>query len=134
MKIYLGLVFGLLSVVMSAQDCMLNIGGKDKETIIEIFQLNEEQQTKLETWSAELAVKTKLIEDQSALLFKEHPQSNEQEMNTLATKYKAYQDQMVALSKEYDSKLLALFNERQYQRYVDLCKAAYLKPLVVSGE
>ncbi|MDC6352508.1 hypothetical protein PP178_13185 [Zeaxanthinibacter sp. PT1] len=35
------------------QDCTLGIGGKDTSLIVQVFQLNKEQQLKLEEWSGE---------------------------------------------------------------------------------
>ncbi len=119
------------SMVFSQQleDCTLGLGGKDRQTIIEIFQLNEEQQLKMEAWAAQLQTQNKLVEDQIKELFDKHPQSTTEDLNTLAGKYDVLKSQLVSASKEYDRKLLALFNQRQYERYEALCKAAYRRPL-----
>ena len=113
------------------EDCTLGLGGKDTETIIKIFQLNEEQQAKMETWSAELQTQNKLIEDQVQELFAKHPQSTPDELNTLAGKYDVLKNKIVTISREYDLKLLTLFNQRQYERYEALCKAAYRRPMTI---
>ncbi|MEL6918539.1 MAG: hypothetical protein AAFO99_12505 [Bacteroidota bacterium] len=125
------LVFGLLFVTGSAQECTLDIGGKNTETIIKIFQLNEEQIGKMEMWQGELDIKTKDIEDQIRQLMEKHPQKTPEDLTLFAKKYDALKDQMVNTSKAYDTKLIAIFNERQYQRYVDLCIEALRTPIVV---
>ncbi|QLG46278.1 hypothetical protein [Costertonia aggregata] len=116
---------------MIAQDCTLSIGGKDKDIIVQVFQLNEEQITQLETWQAELAIKNKLIEEQLQLLLDEHPQSTQEDLTNLAKKYKTKEQELVRISVGYDKKLLGIFNERQYQRYIELCEEALRKPLKV---
>ncbi|MGB5821612.1 MAG: hypothetical protein WBG90_19175 [Saonia sp.] len=132
--IYSLLVLGVVCFFGNAQDCTLDIGGKSSETIIKIFQLNEEQIGKMESWSAQLNTETSLIEDQIKLLLDEHPQETPDDLALLAKKYNTLKEQIVNTSKEYDKKLIALFNERQYQRYSDLCHAAFRKPIMVNPE
>ncbi|WP_411031421.1 hypothetical protein [Spongiimicrobium sp. 3-5] len=124
------LIFGLLCCFGRAQDCTLNIGGKDAGTIVEIFQLNEEQQSQMQTWQVALETETASIEAEIKELMDKHPQETNEELADLAKKYNVLKHKMVNTSKMYDKKLLGLFNERQYQRYVDLCKAAIRDPLV----
>ena len=110
-------------------DCTLSIGGKDTEVLTRVFQLNDEQIKTMELWIGELQTQSKLAEDQIKELFDNHPQSTHEELETLSKKYKVIKDQMVANSKRYDKKLLALFNPKQYQRYVELCDEAIRSPL-----
>lgn len=127
-------VFLFMMFCISAQDCTLDIGGKNRKTIVDIFQLNAQQKTTMETLRAELEIETKSIEDEIKELFNEHPQSTPEELLVLADKYKVLQQKMVNTSKESDKKLLAVFNERQYQRYLELCHEAFRKPIMVVPE
>ena len=118
--------------VSAQQNCTLGVGGKNTETISKVFQLNEEQQATMQELIGELEIKNKLIDDQIKKLFDEHPQSTQEELETLAKKYKVLQQKMVIISEEYDKKLLSTFNERQYRRYVDLCSEVFRKPFLVT--
>lgn len=129
-------IFPLLAALLfclgaSAQlpDCTLGIGGKDAEVLTKVFQLNEAQINSMEVWMGELQTQNKLVEDEIKTLFDTHPQSNQEELENLARKYKALQDKMVATNKSYDRKLLGLFNPKQYERYVALCNEALRRPL-----
>jgi predicted phage gp36 major capsid-like protein len=121
----------LLFQAALSQDCTLGIGGKDTETIIEVFQLNAEQRARMEDFRAAMSVETKVIEEEEKMLLEKHPQTTADDLTKLAEKYKALQARLMAISITYDKKLLALFNERQYQRYVSLCREALRKPLVL---
>ncbi|KAG1654413.1 Dihydroorotate dehydrogenase (quinone) [Nymphon striatum] len=44
-----------------AQDCTLNIGGKNTEALVGVFQMNEEQIGQMETWRAELNIEIKVF-------------------------------------------------------------------------
>lgn len=115
-------------------DCTLGIGGKDTEILIQVFQLNEEQKSAMNIWIGELEIANKLNEDKIKLLFEKHPQSTQEDLETLAKKYKVLKDQMMASSKSYDQKLLGLFNPKQYQRYVELCSEALRNPIAPIAE
>jgi len=131
-KYYMSFFVALVLFHMSYSqlpDCTLGIGGKDTQVIVQVFQLNEEQLTKMEAWIGELEVENKLLEDQIQKLLADHPQQSHEDLATLAKKYKVLKDQLVAVSKKYDQKLLTLFNERQYQRYIDLCNEAIRQPM-----
>lgn len=118
----------------TAQDCTLDIGGKNKETIIKVFQLNEEQIEKMEAWRAELKIERQHIEDKMKVLLNDHPQESQEDLNTLAKKFDILKEEVLTASKSYDKKLIAIFNERQYQRYANLCHEAIRTPLVVDPE
>ena len=124
-------ILGLLLSTFSgqAQECTLDIGGKNNNTIIDIFQLNGEQQAALTTLSAELEITQKSIEDEIQKLFSSHPQSTEAELITLSDKYKVLKEKMVNVSWESDKKLLETFNPKQYERYLSLCDEALRKPI-----
>ncbi len=125
------LFFGLLLFTSNAQTCTLGIGGKHTETIISVFQLNEDQIATMKTLRGQLAVETKSIEDHIEKLLSEQPQSTEEELITLAEKYKVLQQKMVNASYESDKKLLSQFNAKQYERYLQLCRAAIRRPIAV---
>ncbi|SHI47771.1 hypothetical protein SAMN04487911_102189 [Arenibacter nanhaiticus] len=110
-------------------DCGLGIGISDTNNIIQVFQLNGEQVAKLKEFIAALEVETRGIEEAETTLFEKHPQSTAEELTDLAKKYEALQLQMVAVSRKYDLKVLALLNEKQYDRYISLCKEVSRKPL-----
>ncbi len=116
---------------LSAQEsfCALDIGGEDVEILIQIFQLNEEQQSLLETWRAELQVQTRVLEEEMKQLLATHPQSTEADLRNLARKYGLLKNQLLQLSAEYDQRLLGVFNEKQYKFYTELCREVMRIPL-----
>lgn len=131
-KSYLVFLLVLLStMVISAQDCTLDVGGKNTETLIRIFQLNSPQISQMETLQAELNVETKTIEEAIQKLFDTQPQSTPEELTALTDKYKVLKEKMVNASAATDKKLLELFNEKQYERYVALCNEAFRRPIKV---
>jgi len=125
--------FGILVAPSNAQDrdCMLGLGGSSAETIVQVFQLNKEQIHKMEEWLAELKLSNKIYQDKITQLFDTHPQSKTEDLEALATKYKVLKDQILANTKEYDRRLLALFNPKQYDRYLELCAAAKRIPFQI---
>jgi len=126
------LFFSFFSFWGNAQDCTLNIGGKNAEILVKVFQLNEAQIEQMQAWSAELAITNKATEDDIQKLFDTHPQSTEEELTTLAEKYKVLQQKMVNASREADKRLLTIFNELQYKRYLQLCAEAIRRPIKVN--
>lgn len=131
--IYALLVFFLSALFANAQDrdCMLGLGGSASETIIQVFQLNKEQIQKMNEWTAELKLSNKIYQDEITLLFDTHPQSKTEDLEALATKYKVLKDRVLANAKEYDMRLLELFNPKQYDRYLELCAAANRIPFQI---
>ncbi|MGB5428069.1 hypothetical protein [Eudoraea sp.] len=123
------LFFICFSSFGQTDDCTLGIGGKDTETIINVFQLDDEQLVKMEAWIQELKKTNEVIEEQIDVLLEKHPQSNEEELRVLAEKFKPLRAQIIANSKIYDQKLLGILNEKQYQRYITLCTEAMRRPL-----
>ncbi len=125
--------FGVLVFSSNAQDrdCMLGLGGSSAETIIQVFQLNEEQIQKMDDWTAELKLSNKVYQEEITQLFDTHPQSKTEDLEALATKYKVLKDKVLANTKEYDKRLLKLFNPKQYDRYLELCATANRIPFQV---
>ncbi len=121
----------LCSFCGNAQDCTLDVGGKNTDILIKVFQMNEAQISKMETLRAELAIETKVIEDEIQKLFDNHPQSSPEELETLSNKYKVFQEKIVMASKATDKMLLSSFNEKQYERYLELCYEAVRRPIKV---
>ena len=118
------------NVYSQLEDCSLDIGGQDSEVLIGVFQLNEEQQSYLETWRGELSVRARAIEDQIRELLASHPQSTEADLFNLSKKYAKLKDQLVAITLEYDQRMLGIFNPKQYEFYIELCKEALRRPLI----
>ena len=110
-------LFFILFFRGSAQECTLGVGGKNTETLIKIFQLNETQASKMEELVAELAVESKLLEDDIQKLFDTHPQSTPDELTLLSEKYKVLEERLVEVHRQADIKVLSTFNQKQYERY-----------------
>ncbi len=126
---YFLLVLFFLSFSGYGQNCTLDIGGKNIDLIVKIFQLNQAQVETMENLRAELEIKAKTIEDEIQKLFDHHPQSSPEELTTLAGKYKVLQQELVVASFKSDKKLLETFNEKQYLRYLNLCNEALRDPI-----
>ncbi len=116
----------------SQQDCFLGIGGKDNETITEVFQLNEEQQERLKQWSAELKVRNDILKDQAKYLMKQHVESSPEVLMAVSTKYKGLLDSMRQNLRMLDTRMLSVFNDKQYNRYMELCSLLALRPIYVN--
>lgn len=130
-KRYVIVLLGLFCFYGNAQDCLLGIGGDDAETIVEIFQLNENQRATMETLQGELEIETEGLNEQIEKLLAEHPQSKDADLIVLADKYKVLHQQIVDVSYRCDKALLATFNAKQYERYLELCKEAIRRPIAV---
>jgi len=128
------LIVGFVISVQAQQECSLGIGATESDTIIQIFQLKEEQITNLEEFKAALEIETRLLDEERKNLFENHPQSTPEDLTALGAKYKVLEERMKQVFKKYDLKLLALFNEKQYQRYVTLCQEVSRQPVVVVPE
>ena len=128
------LIVGFVISVQAQQECSLGIGATESDTIIQIFQLKEEQITNLEEFKAALEIETRLLDEERKNLFENHPQSTPEDLTALGAKYKVLEERMKQVFKKYDLKHLALFNEKQYQRYVTLCQEVSRQPLVVVPE
>lgn len=128
-KIFVVLLF--LCSISNAQDCTLGIGGRDAETIIQVFQLKVEQVEKMNELKSALELETSPLEEQIKQLLDTHPQSTPEELTELAEKFKVLESKIVQISRSYDQRLLALFNQKQFQRYVELCREAVRTPLKI---
>ncbi len=123
------LIFSLPT--FSQEECFLGIGGRDDETISEVFQLNELQLEKLRNWSAELKVRNDILKDQAKYLLKRRGQASPEDLMAVSYKYKDLLDSMRQNSRMLDKRLLSIFNDKQYNLYIDLCSQLTLRPIYV---
>ncbi len=119
-------------IFCSAQaECALGIGGKNDEEIAEVFQLNDVQLEKLKNWSAELRVRNDFLKDQAKYLLKRNAQSSPEDLLSMSFKYRKLLDSMKQNLRMLDKRLLSIFNEKQYNLYVELCGQMMLRPIYV---
>ncbi|TAI49415.1 hypothetical protein [Flagellimonas allohymeniacidonis] len=134
MRKVLPLFFFVFSMhIFSQKECPLGVGGKDDDTIIEVFQLNEEQTEKMRNWSAELKIRNTLLKDKAKHLLKRNEESPPDVLMKVSKEYKDILDSMKANSLMIDKRLLSIFNERQYGFYLELCSGISLRPIFVNG-
>ncbi|WP_445384483.1 hypothetical protein ACT6NV_10910 [Robiginitalea sp. IMCC44478] len=132
MKILKKISFALLFLGLGCafgQECTLNISGADSTNIASAFQLNESQLQKMGQWQRELSRETDRLMEQLTALMETHPRETESELAALGSKYEALRAQILEITISYDRRLLAIFNERQYARYLELCEAVSREPL-----
>jgi len=130
-KRYVVVLLILFCFYANAQECLLGIGGNDAETIVEIFQLNENQRTTMNTLQEELEIEIKGINEQIEKLLADHPQSKDADLVVLAEKYKVLRQKILDASYRCDKALLATFNTKQYDRYLELCREAIRRPIAI---
>jgi hypothetical protein len=117
--------------LMAQEDCVLGVGITKNKTIIEVFQLNEEQAEQVTNYSAELKYRNEILNNQSKNIMKRHPQSTVAELKVLAEKYNVIRDSMESIQRMIDMRTLKLFNKKQYTRYLELCGEAFRQPFRV---
>lgn len=117
--------------LMAQEDCVLGVGITKDETIIGVFQLNEEQAEQVTNYSAELKYRNEILNNQAENIMKRHPQSTVAELKVLAVKYNVIRDSMERIQRMIDMRTLKLFNKKQYTRYLELCGEAFRQPLRV---
>lgn len=113
-------------------DCLLGVGGPDGDAIAEIFQLSGAQREKLQGWGAELKQRNKLLRERAEVLMERNRRVNPDELLKVSIAYKAILDSMERNVVIMDSRMLALFNERQYERYRLLCQELSLRPIPIN--
>lgn len=126
------ILLSLQSSFGQQQECTLGVGGKDNEVIIQVFQLNQEQQQKLEEWSGEFLLIQKEHRDNVRELFDTHPQDTPSQLLQMSEKFALLKEELLTASRNIDRKLLALFNDRQYMRYIELCEEVKRRPMLRS--
>ena len=123
------LVFVFAAQFIKAQDdCILGVGITPDSTLIEIFQLNEQQTEKIRNWSAELKYRNELLTNQAENLLKRHPQNSVGELSVLAEKYKVISDSITIIQRMVDKRTLKMLNKKQYELYLNLCQQAFREP------
>lgn len=113
-------------------DCVLGVGGRDNETITKVFELTEEQQKSLKNWTAELKIRNDIFKDKAAYLMKQNEESSPEVLIEVSKKYQSYIDSMAKNVRMMDKRLLKIFNETQYERYVKLCNQLTLRPIYIN--
>ncbi len=129
------LVICLLTTFLcsSQTECTLGVGGKDDDTIVEVFQLNEEQEKNLRNWSAELKVRNSHLKEKAKYLLKKHEQSPPNALMEMSYQYRGILDSMKSNARMIDQRLLSTFNRKQYDLYVELCGMIALSPMRVNN-
>ncbi|MBQ4914379.1 hypothetical protein J8L85_08030 [Maribacter sp. MMG018] len=131
-KLFLGVLFILFSTTLMAQeDCVLGVGFTDDAILIDVFQMSEMQQKQLADFKGELKHRNELLNAQLEDIATRHPQSTVEELTELAGKYNGIMDSMRLVQATIDKRVLATFNQKQYDRYLSLCKEANRTPYVV---
>lgn len=131
-KLFLGVLFILFSTTLMAQeDCILGVGFTDDAILIDVFQMSEMQQKQLADFKGELKHRNELLNAQLEDIATRHPQSTVEELTELAGKYNGIMDSMRLVQATIDKRVLATFNQKQYDRYLSLCKEANRTPYVV---
>mgnify|MGYP000099902379 FL=1 len=109
----------------------MGIGGDDDEAIAEVFQLNDAQLEQFKNWSAEVKVRNSYLKDQAKYLLKKHAQSSPEDLMAVSYKYRDLLDSMRQNVRMLDKRLLSIFNDRQYNLYLELCNQLTLRPIYV---
>lgn len=131
---FLILVFLLFftSGVFSQADCILGVGVTKDSVLVSVFQLNQMQTQKLNSYSEEVKYRQDILNNTLENIRKRHPQSTVAELSKLASEYNTVMDSMVAVQAMIDKKLLSLFNAKQYKLYSTLCMEASRSPFAVA--
>lgn len=116
---------------MAQEECILGIGGQDDEVIEEVFQLNDDQKEKMKNWGAELKIRNEILKDQAGYLLKKSEQSSPEDLIAMSYKYKDILDSMKQNVRMLDKRLLSIFNDKQYNFYLELCNQLSLLPIYV---
>jgi hypothetical protein len=129
---FVTILFFILSSKCFAQaDCILGVGVTADSALVSVFQLNALQMDRLTSYSEEVKYRQGILDNKLENIQKRNPQSNVSELSKLATDYNIIMDSMALVQIMIDKRLLALFNERQYTLYRNLCREVSRSPLVV---
>lgn len=132
-KLFFGGAFIIFSTTLMAQeDCVLGVGFTDDAILVDVFQMNEIQQQQLADFKGELKHRNKILNAKLEDITTRHPQSTVEELTELADKYNGIMDSMRQAQAVIDKKVLAIFNQKQYDLYLSLCKEANRTPYVVA--
>lgn len=111
------------------QDCTLGLGNKDTDVIFKVFKLSDEQKILAEALASEYRTNSRLIQDQVDQLFESHPQRTQEDLQRMAQKFDSLKIQLTSMSRSYDQKLVGLFDQKQYEVYLQLCNEVMRRPL-----
>ncbi|MFT5737482.1 MAG: hypothetical protein ACJAU2_000442 [Maribacter sp.] len=125
------LFFILSSKSFAQADCILGVGVTADSALVSVFQLNTSQIDKLTSYSEEVKYRQGILDNKLENIQKRNPQSKVSELSKLATDYNIIMDSMALVQTMIDKRLLALFNEKQYTLYRNLCREASRSPLIV---
>lgn len=128
------LIFTLSTSVSAQEECFLGVGGKNHETIAEIFDLNEKQLKNLRNWGAELKYRNEIFIIRAEYLLKNHPHSSHEDLLQLSYKYRGHLDSMMGNLRMIDKRMLGTFNNQQYNLYIQLCNSIQLSPIFVNRD
>lgn len=113
-------------------DCILGVGGRDNETITNVFELTEEQRENLKNWSAELKIRNEIFKERAEYLMKQNEDSSPEVLIEVSKKYQSFIDSMAKNVQMMDKRLLESFTQTQYDRYLKLCNQMTLRPIYVN--
>ncbi len=132
LKFVIAICLAFLSDIAIGQTCALGVGTSDPDTVIEVFQLNNQQIEKLKAVKLAYTDNSQGIQEKIEKLLNEHPQSTPADLTLMAEKYNVLKEEMISLSLKSDEEVLTTFNQKQYERYLILCKETFQKPIVVT--
>ena len=127
-KLFVSLMV-LVTTGVLGQDCALGMGGSDPEQIVEVFELDDFQQDRMQFWIEALEKENAPLQQQLDSLLSTHPQETPEELTALGQKYEEIKERMVGNSLRYDQLLLGIFRPGQYRKYEALCEEVGQFPL-----
>lgn len=133
-KILIVLSFVCSCQAIAQEVCLLGVGGNDDNTIIEVFQLTEDQIDHMRNLGAELRYRNELLKNEAEVLLKKHSQSSPEDLLSMSIEYRTLVDSMKSNIRLIDKRLLLLFNDQQYNLYIQLCNTATLSPIFANRQ
>ena len=132
MKFNLVILNLLLYLPLWAQeDCYLSIDGIDDDVLAEVFQMTESQWDDLRNWGVEVQFRNEPYAHRANRLLQTHPQNTKEDLQALAKEYKILLDKMLENVRLIDKRMLASFNDEQYEVYIVLCSEAGRNPFLI---
>lgn len=83
----------------------------------------------MRNWGAELEYRNSFLKNSAENLLKKHAQSSPEDLIELSYEYQKLIDSMRSNMRMLDQRLLALFNDRQYDLYIRLCNKVSRSPI-----
>ncbi|MEM9000215.1 MAG: hypothetical protein AAGB24_08110 [Bacteroidota bacterium] len=88
----------------------------------------------MRNWSAELKYRNMLLADRAKALLNRNAQSAPEDLMAMSYRYRALMDSMKQNMRMIDKRVLSLFNDKQYNLYITLCKGVAHSPLYVDRQ